>query len=290
MRRSALSETLLLGVFLLASSSIQAEERWIDDHELEARFRKALVAFREDGEYPDGKSIVEQLQEGTYSFDIPSVSKQENPIEGALAATYVVGHIYKCKDCDKWHSNIAGGVAISPEGLLLTNDHVLRFGDGAVFGVMNAKGEVFPIKAVLASSKRDDIALVQIEAPSPIPYASFSEKAEVSEKVFVFSHPDTHLFSYTEGIVSRFYLDTRKKIPRIQITADFARGSSGSGIFNAEGKLVGVAVSTRSVHYDEEEEFPHLQMIVRSGVPLVSIRKLLGIETTAASAKPTEKH
>lgn len=279
MRRSASNSVFWTVAVVFALSCPLKADDWIDDIELESHFRQTLLKWKEDGTFPNGKTIVEQLKRKSHKATLPESpeSSDSKPVAQARSATYAVGHIFLCPDCGEWHSNLAGGVAISPTGLILTNDHVLRFREAEVYGVMNAAGDVFPVTEVLAASRQDDLALIQVEVPSPIPYVSLSESVDTGDKVFVISHPDAHLFSYTEGAVSRFYLDTEKKIPRVQLTADFARGSSGSGIFDQAGKLAGLVVSTRSIYYDEEEDLPQLQMVVRSGAPLVSIRKFLGI-------------
>jgi hypothetical protein len=100
--------------------------------------------------------------------------------------------------------------------------------------------------------------------------------------VFVISHPDGHFYSLTRGYVSRRYLTAKDRVPRLQITADFAKGSSGAGIFNGRGELAGLVTSTSSIYYNESEgKKENLQMVVKSGVPAESITKLFQAPATA---------
>src|SRR5690606_11379659 len=114
-----------------------------------------------------------------------------------------------------------------------------------VFGAMSADGQVHPIDEILAASKADDIALVRLRGARDLPYVSITAKLPASgEELFVISHPDGHFHTLTRGHLARKYLTARERAPRLQITADFAKGSSGSGIFNLRGELIGLAVST----------------------------------------------
>ena len=277
--RILISSSILLSAIFFPFTQGVAEEKWIDDQKLEQTIREKLVEFHEAGDYPDGKTVVRQLRRSPSEISaFYSETKTQDPLSRARNATLIVGHIYQCEECSDWHTNLASGVAISPDGLILTNHHVMHFPNAASFGAANSEGKVLPVTEVISSSKADDLALIRIDANAEIPYTSLAETVRISDRVFIFSHPDSHFYTYTEGVVSRFYLDSKKKTPRIQITAGFARGSSGSGIFDQQGDLVGLVASTRSIHHNEDENQRHLQMVVRSGVPLVSIRRLLGIK------------
>ena len=60
------------------------------------------------------------------------------------------------------------------------------------------------------------------------------------------------------------------------ITADFAKGSSGSPILNNRGEIIGMVAATESIYYTEtQEEQKNLQMVFKNCVPSHSIRNLL---------------
>ena len=63
---------------------------------------------------------------------------------------------------------------------------------------------------------------------------------------------------------------------RVSITADFAKGSSGAGIFNDAGNLTAIVTSTRSIYYSKDDwDAKNLQMVIKDCVPAESIRALV---------------
>lgn len=263
---------------------------FIDDAAVKANFESRLTQLYEQGGLPTGSATAEQLREASragaapFSSAPPLVAEAASPPDAsgfvstfarAKAATLVLGHLYLCGKCEKYHGNLAGGVLLSADGLALTNFHVLDFREALVFGAMTSSGQIYAIDQVLAASKADDIALVRLRGATGLPHLNLQPKVETGDEVFVISHPDGHFYTLTRGYVARRYLTSKERIPRLQITADFAKGSSGSGIFNQKGDLVGLVTSTNSIYYDESEgKKDNLQMVVKSGVPVESILKL----------------
>ncbi|MEM9281632.1 MAG: serine protease [Verrucomicrobiota bacterium] len=189
------------------------------------------------------------------------------------------GHLYLCGKCDRWHTNLAGGVILSSEGLVLTNYHVMNFPEARLFGAMTREGTTYLVESVVASSKENDLALVQLAEAIDLPTVSLADSASIGDQVTVISHPDSHFFLQTTGEIARFNLSQPHKYRRMQITADFARGSSGCGVFDSDGKLVGLVTATNSVYYTQEEEIQKdLQMVVKTCIPLESIEELLSTE------------
>lgn len=256
---------------------------FVDDAAVKSAFESGLSQQFESGGLATGALISQQLREVGASSEVQcpenpdqaATPAKPDPIARAQAATLVFGHLYLCGKCSKHHGNLAGGVVVSPDGLVLTNYHVLDFREAITFGAMTADGVVYPVEKVLAASRANDIALVKLRDAADLPYVPLADDLASGESLFVISHPDAHFYTLTKGFVARKYLEAKSKAPRLQITADFAKGSSGSGVFNAAGELVGIAASTNSIYYDESEgKKDNLQMVVKSAVPLESIRAL----------------
>lgn len=258
-----------------------ASEPFIDDTAIKADFETHLGELFLAGGLPTASSLGEQLRSTATAplalppTDDPAPGTPSDPIERARRATLVLGHLYLCGKCDKYHGNVAGGVIISPDGLALTNYHVMDAPEAVVFGAMTSDGQIYGIEKVLAASKGDDVALVKLLDARDLPFVPLCPSTAPGDELFVMSHPDGHFFTLTKGYLARKYLTAKERIPRLQITADFAKGSSGSGIFNARGELVGLATSTNSIYYTEKEGVKdNLQMVIKSGVPVESIQKL----------------
>jgi serine protease Do len=256
-------------------------ERFIDDAAIKADFETHLGTLFQAGGLPAASSLAGQLRKATAaSVPVPTdagpgSSAPPDPVARARNATLVLGHLYLCGKCDNYHGNVAGGVVISPDGLVLTNYHVMDSKEAVVFGAMTAGGQIFGIEKVLAASKRDDVALVKLLDAKDLPFVPLCPKISAGDELFVLSHPDGHFYTLTRGYLARKYLIPKEQIQRLQITADFAKGSSGSGIFNVKGELIGLATSTSSIYYTEKNGVKdNLQMVVKSGVPVESIMKL----------------
>ena len=165
---------------------------------------------------------------------------------------------------------------MTADGVAVTNYHVMENERAGAFGAMTADGSMFAVSEVLAASKKDDLALVRLEGEKfhPIPV---SLGDGVGSEVRVISHPDGRYFSYSEGVIARYFTDRKNRAPRMQITADYARGSSGSGVFSEAGALTGLVSATTSIYYHQsKEQKDNLQMVIKSCIPVAAIWELVG--------------
>jgi serine protease Do len=252
-----------------------------------------------DARILDGKEMLESLERAPSQIqrDIPNVAPVASDAlhERMMKASLLIGKLYDCGQCNDLHANISGGVVITADGLAVTNYHVLARSEGTVKGLiaMNYQGECFAIAEVLAASKDSDVAVVRLatdRALDPVPLAERSPKSLTP--VMVLSHPHNNFYSLTTGVASR--LTTAPLIGNgatwLEITAEFSGGSSGSGVFNNRGELVGLVSrihplfrgnkpknaasdSTRPANPDRAQPFP--EQILRRCVPMEAIRSLL---------------
>lgn len=262
----------------------------VNDIAVRGRFEKHLNQIRESENAIEASSLVKALEEVAKSKAkaiVPElkvirngegkVLKSSEVYDAAIQSTLVVGNLYQCGKCTKWHSSLAGGVWIDPSGILVTNYHVIESDNAGIFGVMTRSGEVFQVAEVLASSESDDLAVLKVEADREFPAISLAEKdSPVGSEVRVISHPDGRFYTFSEGIAARHYFDPKEKSSRLQITADYARGSSGCGVFDETGALVGIVSSTNSIYYRENGKVQeNLQMVIKSCIPVGSLHRLI---------------
>ena len=132
------------------------------------------------------------------------------------------------------------GFLISPEGLLVTNHHVIA--EAKVIVAKAENGGLFPVRKVLATDTRNDLAILQLEGKDlPCLTLAPDGSAEVGTRIAIVGSPLGLEGSLTEGIIS-----ARRKMPGekrdvLQISAPISKGSSGSPVLDAQGHVVGVA-------------------------------------------------
>jgi len=286
MPRSISNKRVLLSFvasLLFLSDGTAEQPAIIDDSSLKRSFEQKLTALFEKGEAPPAAELFAQLkkeQSGPINLATPVEKKTStdgsDPLyRKVLPSTLLFGHLYKCSKCSRWHGSTAGGAVIGAGGIAITNYHVIDSSKAAAFGAMDHSGNLFPVTKILASSKKDDLAIVQL-GNCELPPVSLGAMAEPGEAVHILSHPDGHYFSYTRGVVSRHYLLSKTKAQRMQVTADFARGSSGCGVFSDRGELIGLVASTNSIYYKQQDgEDQNLQMVIKSCVPVSRIEALI---------------
>jgi serine protease Do len=140
---------------------------------------------------------------------------------------------------------IGSGIIISPDGYIVTNDHVV---DGATeIRVTLDDRRVFPAK-LIGVDKLNDLAVIRIDAKNLTSIAwGDSTKLHPGQTVLAFGSPFGYFqFSVTRGIVSAlnrpnpYSDDARKPGDFIQTDAAINPGNSGGPLVNAHGELVGI--------------------------------------------------
>ena len=127
------------------------------------------------------------------------------------------------------------GFFISPDGLLLTNYHVISGGSSIM--AKTPTGAVYFLKSVLSASKTYDVAKLQFFA-TDVPYLTLgsSSGAIEGQRVLVIGNPEGLGGTVSDGIISAF----RDNRSMIQITAPISPGSSGSPVLDEAGNVVGI--------------------------------------------------
>ncbi len=191
--------------------------------------------------------------------------------EQACKSVYILAKPKHCESCGHTHFESATGFAISRDGVLVTNCHVLD-GDYAALAAVDAEGVVHPVVEVLAASRIDDLALLRIRAATtPLPVRG---EAPVGTHIAVIGHPGMRFYTLTEGIVSRYWSDGEAKAPSVAITAEYAVGSSGSPVLDDAGNVVAVGAATQPISADAEGKT--LQMVVKRCATGAALMKLAG--------------
>ncbi len=146
-------------------------------------------------------------------------------------------------------NSLGSGVIVSPEGLILTNHHVIEAADE--IEVALADGRSIPAK-VVGSDPETDLAVLKVEAKN-LPSITFahSESLRVGDVVLAIGNPFGVGQTVTQGIVSalgRSHLGINTFENFIQTDASINPGNSGGALIDTNGNLIGVnsAIYSRS--------------------------------------------
>jgi len=282
--KSLLIASLLVLSVSGAPANAGEDPVYFHDRMIRLKLHQAAEALREQGDHPSGADLRAQLGRRECELRLPRESVKELDGVGLVRerrpGVLIVGSLYQCGKCDKWHGGGASGVALTRDGVFATCYHVIAKTNAATFVVMTEDGRTAPVVEVLAADERADVAIcraadIQWE---PVPLAIQDRPA--GSPVFVISHPSGSHFMLTSGLISRYFfrpVSSGRSTPFMAITAEFAKGSSGAPVMDAAGNLAGMVSSTRSIYYEEARgEAPkNLQMVLRQCVPVSAIRALI---------------
>ncbi|WP_170830443.1 Do family serine endopeptidase [Epibacterium ulvae] len=142
-------------------------------------------------------------------------------------------------------SALGSGFVISEDGFIVTNNHVIEGADEIEIEFFPGEGqpkELLPAK-VIGTDQNTDLALLKVEAPSPLKFVTFgdSDTARVGDWVIAMGNPLGQGFSVSAGIVSARNRELQGNYDDfIQTDAAINRGNSGGPLFNMDGEVVGV--------------------------------------------------
>ena len=137
--------------------------------------------------------------------------------------------------------SLGSGFVIDPEGLIVTNNHVI---DGADEISITLQDNTTLKATVVGRDESTDLALLRVKSDKPLPFVEFgdSDTARVGDWVVAIGNPFGLGGTVTAGIVSARGRDINSGPydDFIQTDAAINRGNSGGPLFNMDGKVVGI--------------------------------------------------
>ena len=245
---------LITGASVIPGADVDSA---VDDRLIFQKLEAATSALAEKANGPlRREDRLEQCKRTrTDAVRLPAKQISGAPLDGeeiyrrGARAAVLIGSAYKCDKCTKWHNTLASGFAITADGVIATNHHVAASASGEAMGVITADGRFFPVVEVLAADKAHDVALLRIEAKN-LDFLPLRDDAPAGTPIRCYSHPANTFGCISEGIITRYFKMNeaeRNGAVFMQITADYARGSSGGPIIDAQGNAVGMVASTSPV-------------------------------------------
>jgi serine protease Do len=136
---------------------------------------------------------------------------------------------------------VGSGFIVSPDGYIVTNAHVV---DGAKEVTVRLTDRREFTAKVIGADKRTDIALIKIDAKTPLPALDLSNPPapRQGEGVIAIGSPFGFENSVSAGVVSGVHraLPGGQMTPFIQTDVAVNPGNSGGPLLNAAGQVVGV--------------------------------------------------
>ncbi|MEJ2163743.1 MAG: trypsin-like peptidase domain-containing protein [Robiginitalea sp.] len=137
------------------------------------------------------------------------------------------------------------GVIISPDGYIVTNNHVIAKANQLMVALNNNKTYE---ATVVGADPVTDIALIKVETEEPLPYLAFgdSDNVKIGEWVLAVGNPFNLTSTVTAGIVSAKARNLGRNQSFIQTDAAVNPGNSGGALVNTNGDLVGINTAITS--------------------------------------------
>jgi hypothetical protein len=136
-----------------------------------------------------------------------------------------------------------GSAVATNSNILITNEHVVSSSKEVI---VKHQGEEYRGIVVL-SNKELDLAQIYVPALKIKPASLKIELPSIGEKVFSVGAPRGFELSISEGIISGQRI--LENVNLIQTTAAISPGSSGGGLFDSSGSLVGIT----TWHYKDSQ-------------------------------------
>jgi hypothetical protein len=165
----------------------------------------------------------------------------------ARAAHLRVGWYYFSTRTEQWEVTLAAGYALTTDGAVATCFHVARLPENckeAYLIAVGENGQAYPVTEILAANAEADACILRVEAKDLKPIA-LNTNVFPGDHCVCYSDPLGERGYFSDGIVSRFLaLRLRngkiiKSVTRLDVTTDWAPGSSGAAVLDDCGNAIG---------------------------------------------------
>ena len=281
---------LALGVLLAAvqawaqAPGVPVPRQGRQENEIEENLLDAGKRVFDAGVAIKLKAVKNQLKRTSCELNLPPVKTSKLTVREVFTQAqdshWRIGWSYLCTKCDKWHVNLAGGYALTGDGVVATCFHVVQpdstVRDGCLIAA-DEDGKVLAVTEVLAANRYSDTCLVRVAGTDFKPL-SLNTNVFPGDPAFCYSDPLDHHGYFSTGIVNRFYQfpgrysvnstpESAFAPTRLNVSTDWAPGSSGSAVLDECGNVIGHVSTIAAV--GEEEVSAKTKTVVRGPTMIV---------------------
>ena len=284
---------LLLSTVVISAQAQDNVERTYDNKTSRSKASlDALVAGELAGDdILKGDAFKEKLLKATKveKYTVPASKKVaiDSMFEYAKDRTYMLVTPYNCGHCADWHRRGATAWALSEDGIMMTNYHCFNHVIEKGVAVSNYDLDFYPVIDILVADKEADLVVFQVKLPEGVKLKTYpiGKPEAVGSDLHLVSHTLSQPYYYSKGYLSG-YADTqldRKSEVRLWMRTElgYGFGSSGGGIINNEGEVVGmVSYIKPQLKYmnDVKKTGDYAAKIFEYTVPVSAMRARLIIE------------
>jgi len=168
----------------------------------------------------------------------PTGSTQVTPGRQRLSSSEVAKRSSPAIVTIRTEAGQGSGVIVDPAGVIVTNLHVVRGQSKA--SVRLANGDVYDDVSVVDVDERKDLLVLKIKGFGlPTAPIGNSDQAAVGDRVVLIGSPRGLENTVSDGLISAIR-DSGDGYRLLQTSAAASPGSSGGGIFNDFGELIGI--------------------------------------------------
>ena len=237
----------------------------------EGSIRAGARALYASGEVVKLVMVKEQLKRTSCDLTLPKPRTtklaSKEICDRARGSHLRLGWYYLCNKCDDWHINLAGSYALTADGAVATCYHVVQpereMREGCLLAA-DEGGQVLAVTEVLAANRYSDACIVRVAARDlkPLP---LNTNIFPGDPAYCYSDPLDHRGYFSAGIVNRFYqFPGRRRInaplsaayapTRVNVSTDWAPGSSGSAVLDEFGNALGHAATIGAIQEQDVDE------------------------------------
>jgi len=198
--------------------------------------------FANEDRIPD---VVQAVGNAIVNIKTEEIAKPETQDK----KTSIIKRFIESEEEEDINENYGSGVVINPNGIVVTNEHLISKAISIKVKFLNGKEyDAY----VLGSDPELDIALLKITGETSFPYLKIKKKkvVRVGEKAIVIGNPYGLSNSVTVGVISalgrNLRIDNRVYVNLIQTDAAINPGNSGGVLMDTEGNPLGIVTAIYS--------------------------------------------